>query len=315
VNFLITGADGFLGRILCGRLLAAWPGEADRFTLIDRTIATAPADPRVTALGGDLGAVRGLDAALDAADVVFHLAAVGGGAAQRDYAASKRVNLDVSLELLEALGRRARPARFVYTSTIAVFGEPMPAAIDDDTSPRPTLTYGAHKLMVETALGNLARLGRVDGIALRLPGLLARPAGDTSMKSAFMSELFHAAAAGRKFVVPTGADATVWAMAASTGVDNLIHAAQLASPPRNVPRAFTLPALRVTMGELAGAVARQTGCDPAQITFERDAVLEAQFGRLPPLTTRTADALGFRHDASLDSLVTRALADAGYGAR
>jgi len=313
MNVLVTGAAGFVGRVLCARLLATTPEAAARFTFIDRAIG-ASADPRLETVSADLAAGSpALERALAHADTVIHLAAVPGGAAERDYAASRRVNLELSLAMLEQLAARAKPVRFVYASTIAVFGEPLPPAIDDGTPALPTMTYGAHKLMVETALSDLSRRGALDGFAVRLPGLLARPPGGGGMKSAFMSELFHAAVARRPFVVPTGEDATVWIMSVSCAVENLLHAARLAGGAARPRRAFTLPALRVTMGELVRAVARRTGTDPRTFTFERDAALEAQFGRLPPLATPTADALGFRHDGDLDSLVARALADAGDG--
>jgi nucleoside-diphosphate-sugar epimerase len=240
------------------------------------------------------------------------LAAIPGGAAEQDYALSKRVNLDQTLELIEKAAAGSRRTRFIYASTIAVFGEPLPGRIDDETPPRPTLTYGVHKLMIEIALENLTRLGRLEALALRFPGLLARPAGGSGMRSAFMSELIHACAAARPFTVPTGRAATVWAMSASQAADNLIHAAQMAAPQKGTRRAFTLPALRMTMGDLAAAVARVTRCDPGLISFEPDAALEAQFGRLPPLAAPYAEALGFSCDRNLDELVVRALADAGY---
>jgi len=312
LNVVVTGAGGFLGRILTRRLCAAWPDPMHRLILIDHAPAAGCEDSRIAWLTGDFGRVSGIDAALAECDVVIHLAAVPGGAAEKDYELAKRVNLDQTLELIEKTAAGPRRRRFIYASTIAVFGEPLPEAIDDATLPRPTLTYGAHKLMIEIALENLTRLGRIDARALRFPGLLARPAGGSGMRSAFMSELFHACAAARPFVVPTRREATVWAMSAARAADNLIHAARMAPPGQGMRRAFTLPALRTTMGDLAAAVARSTRCDPGLISFERDEALEAQFGRLPPLAAPYAEALGFSPDRGLDELVARALADAGY---
>lgn len=317
MNVLVTGAGGFLGQTLCARMLAAPGPAAHRIVLVDRSLPSVPADPRLVLIAGDIAdpLTPGLERALADAHVVVHLAAIPGGAAERDYAASKRVNLDASLALLARLSARDRPVRFVYASTIAVFGEPLPEAIDDSTAAHPTMTYGAHKLMIETELGDMSRRGQIDGLSIRLPGLLARPAGGSGMKSAFMSELFHACVASRRFVVPTAREATVWVMSATCAVGNLLHAATCPTTPAGSARAVTLPALRVTMDELAAAVIRRTGCDPALVSFERDEALEAQFGRLPPLKTAAAESLGFCHDGNLDALVVRALGDAGYGAR
>lgn len=312
MNVVVTGASGFLGRILVSHLLRKWSDAADRFTLVDREVIADLGDPRVTRLVGQLPDTRGLETALEAADVVFHLAALPGGAAERDYQASRIANLEVPLILLEKLASRRKPARVIYASSVAVFGSPLPESIDDTTTPFPTMTYAAHKLMVETSLVNLTRLGRVEGVALRLCGLLARPAGAVGFGSAFMSELFHACVARRPIVLPVDPDATVWVMSATRAADNLIHAAELALLSDPKLRAMTLPALRVTVQELVAAVTAATGCDINLVSFEPDEVLERQFGRLPVLSTPAADALGFKTDGTLGALVSRALRDAGY---
>jgi nucleoside-diphosphate-sugar epimerase len=256
--------------------------------------------------------LEGLDAALETADVVFHLAALPGGASEADYRASRVANLEAPMVLLEKLASRTKPARVIYASSVAVFGDPLPERIDDATATFPTMTYGAHKLMVETSLVNLTRLGRIGGIALRLCGLLARPPGAVGLRSAFMSELFHACVARRPIVLPTGPDATVWVMSATRAAENLIHAAGLPASAVSNLRAMTLPTLRVTVYQLATAVAAATGCDINLVTFERDDALERQFGRLPVLCTQAADALGFSTDGTLGALVSRAFRDAGY---
>jgi len=48
-----------------------------------------------------------------------------------------------------------------------------------------------------------------DGVSLRLPGILACPVGDVTMKSAFMSNLFHALKAGEEFICPVSSEATI----------------------------------------------------------------------------------------------------------
>ena len=110
------------------------------------------------------------------ADVVFHLAGILGGAAEANYDLARRVNVDATLSLFEALRNADHPARVVFASSIAVFGEPLPERVDDDTIPFPTMTYGAQKLMMENALAQFSVRGWVDGLALRLPGIVARAA-------------------------------------------------------------------------------------------------------------------------------------------
>jgi nucleoside-diphosphate-sugar epimerase len=282
-RILITGADGFVGRAVARAL------PAGRLRLVDRRRPDVPGAECIAADLTDKGALPGL---LQGIDAVVHLAALPGGAAEADPAASRAINLDASLNLIEAASGRAR---FVYASSIAVFGAPLPGRVDDATPVRPAMTYGAHKAMVELALADAIRRGDIEGIALRLPGIVARPPTPSGLKSAFLSELFWAIRDGSPYTVPVGPEATVWLMSAGCAAANLIHALGLPSGP-----AITLPALRTTIAGLVDAIA---GGRRAAVAYAPDAELEAQVGRQPPLETPLADSLGFRHDGDPATLV------------
>ncbi|TWB37595.1 NAD-dependent epimerase/dehydratase family protein [Nitrospirillum pindoramense] len=312
MRIILTGAGGFVGRHLARRLLAqGLDGRVvERLVLADLDPPICD-DVRVSRVAGDLSdpAVRARLVA-DGADVLFHLAALPGGAATRDPALSRKVNLDGTLSLIEAVadarGGGEPPPRVVYTSTIAVLGHPLPTLVDDATPPQPAMTYGTHKRMVELALDDYRRRGVVDPVAIRLSGILARPGGASGLKSAFMSDVFHALAAARPYTCPVSPGATIWAMSLDRCVDNLLHAATVDGA--LLPGAVTLPALRVPMGELVDAIARRAGTDAGLVDYVPDAVLEAAFGAYPPLATPAADAAGFRHDGTVDGLVVSALA-------
>ncbi|MEA1652106.1 NAD-dependent epimerase/dehydratase family protein [Nitrospirillum sp. BR 11164] len=313
MRIILTGAGGFVGRHLARRLLAqGLDGRSvERLVLADLEPPQVD-DIRVRRVAGDLSdaAVRARLVA-DGADVLFHLAALPGGAAARDPDLSRKVNLDGTLDLIEAMAAthgNQTPPRVVYTSTIAVLGHPLPALVDDATPLRPAMTYGAHKLMVEVALADYRRRGLVDPVAIRLSGILARPGGATGLKSAFMSDVFHALAAGRPYTCPVSPAATLWAMSLDRCIDNLLHAARVDSALLPAGGAVTLPALHVPMGDLIAAIARHTGADAGLVVHAPDAVLEAAFGAHPPLLTPAAEAVGFRHDGTLDALVESALA-------
>ena len=89
-------------------------------------------------------------------DRVFHLASVPGGAAEEDFERGLRVNLEATLWLLEALRASGRRPRYVFASTVAVYGVPMPDRIDEATLPAPSLSYGAQKLAAEILAADYA---------------------------------------------------------------------------------------------------------------------------------------------------------------
>mgnify|MGYP000138488123 CR=1 FL=1 len=211
--------------------------------------------------------------------------------------------------LLDLLSRQKEPARLVFASSIAVFGVPLPRdKVDDETLPLPTLAYGAHKLVAETLIADHARRGLIDGIALRLPGIVARPRRPGGHHSAYMSDIFTALAEGEDFICPVSPGSTSWLMSRERCIDNLLHAATLSSERLSGRRAFTLPALRLSMGEIADALAARFGDGVRErLSFAPDAAIEAQYGAYPPLFTPIADGLGFRHDGDARSLVVRAL--------
>ncbi len=302
MKVLVTGAGGFVGRDLVSRLLEA----GHDVTGIDTAAGGIPSGAR--GIAGDLGdATVRANALAGGCDALVHLATVPGGAAEADPAASRRINLDAMYDLLLEASAGGTCPRVVYASSIAVFGDPLPAFVDDATPLSPKMIYGGHKAMMEHAVAMFSNRGLIDGVTVRLPGILARPKGPSGMKSAFMSDLFHALKAGEAFTCPVSAEATIWAQSVGRCADNFVHALTLDSTTLPVTRAVTLPALRVTMGALADEIAHQCGVSSALVSYAPDAALEAAFGAQPPLATPAAQVAGFAHDGDLAMLVASAL--------
>jgi nucleoside-diphosphate-sugar epimerase len=251
---------------------------------------------------GDFAMREFIDPLIADAQAVVVLASVLGGAAEADYGLSRRVNVDATLSLFEALRRPKSPPRIVFASTIAVFGVPMPKAVDDSTPPAPTMTYGAQKLMMEVALEHFTRRGWVDAIALRLPGVMAREDDAGTQKAGFMNRLFYNFRAGRDVDMPMGKDATIWLQSVRQIARNFAHAIDLPAERLGERRAFNLPALRVRIGDLVGALRARYPNSATRVSYQIDYELQAQFGNYPPLETPFASSLGFSADRDLGDL-------------
>ena len=303
MKVVVTGAGGFVGRELVRQLASA--GHA--VIGVDTAAESIPA--QAIAVAGDLGDSAVRAAALGGGcDAVIHLATVPGGAAEADPGASRRINIDAMYDLLLEASTLQPGLRVVYASSIAVFGDPLPAYVDDATPLSPKMVYGGHKAMMEDAVAMFSNRGMIDGVSVRLPGILARPKGPSGMKSAFMSDMFHALKSGEAFTCPVSAQGTIWAQSVRQCASNFVHALTFDSGLLPPTRAVTLPALRVTMGDLASEIARQSAVDAGLVTYMPDAALEAAFASQPPLSANAAEHAGFAHDGDIAILVSNALA-------
>ena len=295
MRVLITGADGFIGRDLAQALAAQGMGD---LVLTDRQMAFAPAGAVVKT--GDLTDAAFLaELTEDGFDLVYHLASMPGALAEAGHGMG--VNLLAPMALANAVARRNPGARFVFASSIAVYGA-VTHAVTAATQPKPLLSYGAHKWMTEIFLTDLTRRGDLSAISLRLPGIVARPATETGHGSAFMSLLFHKIRAGEDYNCPVPQTASCWWLSRPACVAALIHAAGLVKG----VTVFQLPVQHLTVEAVAQACVEVMGKNP-QISWGHDARLTALFGAMPALDAHQAIGAGFAADRDVHDLVQRAI--------
>ncbi len=240
MHVLIIGAAGMIGRKLTQRLARdgrLGESEIAALSLVDVAQPEKPARflGRVSAERFDIaeaGAIEGVIAARP--DVIFHLAAVVSGEAEADFEKGYRVNLDGVRSLLKAVRRRGRGTpyqpRFVFASSIALFGAPFPGPIGDEFFATPLTSYGAQKAISELLLCDYARRGFSDGVAFRLPTICIRPRKPKRAASGFFSNILREPLVGEEAVLPVVEDVRHW------------HA--IPSRPRNfssTPRRWILP--------------------------------------------------------------------------
>jgi nucleoside-diphosphate-sugar epimerase len=320
MRILVTGAAGMIGRKLVGHLVreGAVGGHAiSGLVLHDVVSLDAPPAPfPVRRLEGDLASTGAAEMlAGDQPDLVFHLAGVVSGEAEADFDKGYRVNLDGSRALLEAIRHRGFVPRFVFSSSIAVFGAPFPEVIPDDFAPVPLTSYGTQKLMVEALVNDYSRRGFIEGIGLRLPTICVRPGKPNKAASGFFSSIIREPLAGQPAVLPVPRSVVHTHASPRSAVGFLLHAAtldlSLVGPRRNL----TMPGVAVTVAEQIEALARAAGQSAVdRIREEPDETIWAIVKTWPTrFEAKRARELGFVAEESFDEIIRVHMDDEGGG--
>ncbi len=315
MHVLIFGAAGMIGRKLVRHLAQAGALAGRSITALSLVDVTPPERP-----AGFAGSVS--VATLDIADpgaaarlvatrpeVIFHLAAIVSGEAEADFDKGYRINLDGTRHILEAVRQEGMKApyrpRFVFTSSIAVFGAPFPELIGDEFFTTPLTSYGTQKAMSELLLADHTRRGFMDGIAIRLPTICIRPGKPNKAASGFFSNILREPLAGQEAVLPVAPDVLHWHASPRAAIGFLIHAASIDLTPLGARRALTMPGLAATVAEQIEALRRVAGEKAVRlIRREPDPVIEKIVAGWPrAFDARRALALGFRADASFDDII------------
>ena len=289
---LITGAAGYLGQALMRDLTLSAPTSWQWVLTDTQSAADGQTDANTRWVIGDLSNARLCDALFEEpVHAVVHLAGVMSGRTEQDVSLGERVNLHASLDLLarcRAQYRQGGPlVRWLMTSSIAVYGTPLPQLIDDGTPLRPSLSYGTHKRMLELMLDDMNRRGDLDGRAVRLSGVVLRPALPNGALSGFNSDLIREPLLGREYVCPVSPDARLWllslpaALAHLTRLLGLDHAtwSRVMGPAGTC--ALNAPAWPVTVQEVLQAMAQIDPQAPQRVQFAPQPDIEAQFGAWP----------------------------------
>lgn len=319
MHILITGAAGMIGRKLTARLVK--DGRLSGRTIEKFTLTDIGAPPRpegfhgnIDAFAADIGdPATAARCIAGGPDVIFHLAAIVSGEAELDFEKGTRVNLDGSRALLEAVRQRGesyRP-RFVFTSSIAVFGAPFPDSIPDEFHHTPLTSYGTQKAIVELLLSDYTRRGFIDGIGIRLPTINVRPGKPNKAASGFFSSIIREPLAGEEAVLPVEDSVMHWHASPRSAVGFLIHAAGLPGERLGTRINLTMPGVACTVAEQIAALRRIAGDKVA-----------ARIRRMPdPLVTRIVDgwprrfdprralALGFTAESSFDEIIRAHIED------
>ncbi|MGH2535974.1 MAG: NAD-dependent epimerase/dehydratase family protein [Candidatus Promineifilaceae bacterium] len=282
---LISGAAGEIGLALIEALAGSSASE----------IVTLDLKPLPAHLNGDVTHLRGdiLDDALLARivseyeiDEIFHLAALLSTRCEFSPMMAHKVNVEGTLRLLQLAAdqseRRAQPVRFMFPSSIAVYGLPNLEAkegnpcLREEQFNQPASIYGCNKLYCEL-LGlyfgqHFQRLAArrpelLDFRCLRFPGLISAQTLPSGGTSDYGPEMLHAAAQGEAYDCFVRADTTIPFMAMPDAVEAMLLFA--ASRPESLSRrVYNVTSFSLSAAEIR-ALALQA-FPQAEIRFKPD---------------------------------------------
>lgn len=313
MKVLIIGAAGMVGRKLATHIAATGTLAGAQLTgmiLADALMPGALADAAcpVSVMQIDIANRAQVEAMVaPEPEVIFHLAAIVSGEAEKNFDKGYAINLDGTRFLLEAI--RARGSHYVpkliFTSSIAVFGPPFPDAIDDDFRSTPLTSYGTQKAMGELLLADFTRKGFVDGIGLRLPTICVRPGKPNLAASGFFSNIIREPLAGLPAVLPVSVDVRHWHASPRAALSFLLHAAALPKGALGTRPNITLPGLSVTVAEQLEALRDVAGASALSLVrLEPDTAIAKIVSGWPQNFTPTrALALGFKAESSFAEII------------
>jgi len=154
MHILVTGGAGYLGCHLVAALLERghMVRVFDRFCFGRAPVETLAAQDRCEVLEGDVRRLQEHPGLLEEMDAIVHLAGLANDpSCYLDEDMAFDVNVESTIELArQALQRGVR--RFVFASSVSVYGHGVFDIVDEQSAARPVSTFARTKLAAEEAL-------------------------------------------------------------------------------------------------------------------------------------------------------------------
>ncbi|MFQ5655801.1 MAG: NAD-dependent epimerase/dehydratase family protein, partial [Planctomycetota bacterium] len=203
-RILVTGGAGYLGSILCRRLLDRGASVRCLDTLYfgAEPVADLRSEPRFELVRGNIVELGEHPDLLEGIDGVIHLAGLANDPScdlepEMTELANYRAVIELAERALEASARR-----FVFASSCSVYGEGGSLALDEEAPLRPVSLYAESKVRAERALLRLVERG-LEPVLLRqatLFGVSPRMRFDLAINLMTL----HALTRGRVYVLGGG---------------------------------------------------------------------------------------------------------------
>ncbi|HMM53703.1 MAG TPA: NAD(P)-dependent oxidoreductase [Candidatus Desulfobacillus sp.] len=207
MKVLVTGAGGFIGRYLLPRLAAR--GHSVIATDL-RLPAAVEAGPNIAWQALDVSRPDEVYRAMlgERPEAVIHLVSWLAAPCEADPLRGWEINFLSTQYLLDA-GRAAGLRRFVFTSSISVFGRGLPEPVRDDAVKEPATIYGQTKLACEHLLRWYRDKHGLAVGAARFPWVYG-PGREHGITAAYSSRLLDAIALGQPLDIDFGEEKGDW---------------------------------------------------------------------------------------------------------
>jgi nucleoside-diphosphate-sugar epimerase len=321
MRIVVLGGAGFIGKKLVTKLLdrgmISLNGRPiqtiEQLLVFDKELAVdLPNDPRLEIMKGDITDKQIIaDITGSNTDVIFHLAAVVSGEAEKNFDLGMEVNLFASMQLLEHCRNMKNAPVLVFASSCAAYGREITEVIRDDTTPSPQSSYGTQKVIVDLLINDYSRRGFIDGRSLRLPTIAVRPGKPNAATTSFVSSIIREPLQGKRTNCPVAPEIKLWIHSPNKVTDNFIHAAQIPAQAFKSSRVVNLPGITVTVKEMVDALEAVAGKEAVKlIDWEPDAFIQNIVLTFPRIfVTDKALALGFQRDNSLEEIINAFVED------
>jgi UDP-glucose 4-epimerase len=228
MRILVTGGAGYIGSHMVKLLVGT---GAEVTVLDDLSTGHAEAVRGAQLVKGDIADVASTRTLLqnNAIEAVVHFAASSlVGESMADPLKYYRRNVGGTVALAQAM-REAGVARIVFSSTAAVYGDPLRTPIDETHPTQPVNPYGASKLAVERMLADCSAAYGIGAVVLRYFNAAgADPSGELGERhdpETHLIPLVLQAASGRRASISVfGND---WPTRDGTCVRDYIHVSDL----------------------------------------------------------------------------------------
>jgi UDP-glucose 4-epimerase len=277
MKLLVTGGAGYIGSVVADQLLAA----GHQVVVIDNlSRGHRQAVPQgVKLVIGDLGDKENLDSLFrtERFDAVLHFAAfIEAGESMKHPETFFRNNTANALAVLEAMVA-AGVKRFVFSSTAALYGNPVRSPIQEEDALQPTNAYGESKLLVERMLVWFHRIHGLRYASLRYfnaAGAASADRGEAhNPESHLIPRIIHVALGRQPNVEIFGTD---YPTPDGTCVRDYIHVSDLAAAHRLALEALDRSGrLIYNLGSGQGFTVRQVIEGVRRVTGKPIAVVES----------------------------------------